>query len=71
MTEVVEKGLRKIGITVSKPILAMLCVIFGIIVIAWQESLNIIVGLFFIIEGVLLLTDYLELRKQRQPPLTQ
>lgn len=71
LTEVVEKGLRKIGITVSKPILAMLCVIFGIIVIAWQESLNIIVGLFFIIEGVLLLTDYLELRKQRQPPLTQ
>jgi len=71
LTEVVEKGLKKIGITVSKPILAMLCVIFGIIVIAWQESLNIIVGLFFIIEGVLLLTDYLELRKQRQPSSTQ
>lgn len=65
MTEVVEKGLRKIGITVSKPVLAILCIIFGIIVIAWKESINIIVGLFLIIEGALLLTDYLELKKQQ------
>ncbi len=68
MTEVVEKGLKKIGITVSKPLLAMLCIIFGIIVIAWKESLNIIVGLFLIIEGVLLLTDYLEIKKQQPTP---
>ena len=46
MTEVVEKGLKKIGITVSKPVLAILCIIFGIIVIAWRESLNLIVGIF-------------------------
>jgi len=67
LTEVVEKGLRKIGITVSKPVLTILCIIFGIIVIVWKESLNLIVGLFLIIEGVLLLTDYLEIRKQQQP----
>ncbi|MCK4313681.1 hypothetical protein KAW04_02830 [Candidatus Bathyarchaeota archaeon] len=67
MTEVVEKGLKKIGVTVSKPILAILCLIFGVVVIAWKESLNLIVGLFLIIEGLLLLTDYLELKKQ-QPP---
>ena len=65
MTEVVEKGLQKIGITVSKPVLAILCVIFGIIIIAWRESLNLIVGIFLIIEGVLLLGDYLELRRQQ------
>ncbi|MEM2972128.1 MAG: hypothetical protein QW270_06895 [Candidatus Bathyarchaeia archaeon] len=65
MTEVVEKGLKKIGITISKPALAILCIIFGLIVIVWQESLNLIVGLFLIIEGVLLLTEYLELRKQQ------
>jgi uncharacterized membrane protein HdeD (DUF308 family) len=68
LTEVVEKGLKKIGITVSKPVLAIICVIFGIIVIAWKESLNLIVGIFFIIEGVLMLTEYLELRKQQSPP---
>jgi uncharacterized membrane protein HdeD (DUF308 family) len=69
LTEAVEKGLKKIGITVSKPILAILCIVFGIIVIAWKESLNLIVGLFLIIEGVLLLTDYLEIKKQQPPPL--
>jgi uncharacterized membrane protein HdeD (DUF308 family) len=68
MTEVVEEGLKKIGITVSKPVLAILCIIFGIIVMAWKESLNYIVGIFFIIEGVLLLTEYLELRRQQPAP---
>ncbi|MEM3581040.1 MAG: hypothetical protein QXH40_01885 [Candidatus Bathyarchaeia archaeon] len=68
MTEVVEKGLRKIGITVSKPVLAIICIIFGIIVIAWKESLNLIVGIFLIIEGVLMITEYLELKRQQPPP---
>jgi len=33
LTEIVEEGLKKIGITISKPLLAILCIIFGIIVI--------------------------------------
>lgn len=66
MTEVVEKGLKKIGITMSKPLLAVLCIIFGILVIVVPASLGIIVGIFLIIEGVLLLTDYLEIQRQQQ-----
>jgi uncharacterized membrane protein HdeD (DUF308 family) len=68
MTEVVEKGLKKIGITVSKPLLAILCIIFGIIVIVWPELVGIIIGIFLIIEGCLLLTEYLELQRQQPPP---
>ena len=64
MTEAVEKGLKKIGITVSKPILAIICIIFGILVIAFEDLLQWIVGLFLIIQGILILTDYLELRKK-------
>lgn len=64
MAEAVEKGLRKIGITVSKPILATICIIFGFLVIAFKDLLQWIVGLFLIIQGILILTDYLELRKQ-------
>ena len=66
MTEAVEKGLKKIGITVSKPALAALCILFGITVILWKESLNIVIGVFLIAEGFLLLTDYAELRKQQR-----
>ncbi len=62
MSKAVEKGLRKIGITVSKPILAMICIIFGVLVIAFEDLLQWIVGLFLIIQGILLLTDYFELR---------
>lgn len=63
MTEVVEKGLRKMGITVSKPLLAIICIIFGILVIVFEDLLQWIVGLFLIIQGILVLTDYLELRR--------
>jgi len=63
MTKVVEKGLRKMGITVSKPVLAIICIVFGILVIVFEDLLQWIVGLFLIIQGVLVLTDYLELRK--------
>jgi len=73
MTEVVEKGLKKIGVTVSKPILAVICIIFGILVIVVPALLWIIVGVFFIVEGCLLLTEYFELQRQQrqQPPSTQ
>jgi len=60
----VEKGLKRIGITVSKPVLAIICIIFGVLVIVFPDLLEWIVGLFLIIQGVLLLTDYLELRSK-------
>ncbi|MCX8178008.1 MAG: DUF3096 domain-containing protein [Candidatus Bathyarchaeota archaeon] len=65
MSEAIEKGLKKIGITVSKPVLAIICIIFGILVIVMPELLSIIVGVFLLIQGVLILTDYLELQKQQ------
>jgi len=64
MVEAVEKQLKKIGITVSKPVLAVICIIFGVLVIVFPDLLEWIVGLFLIIQGILILTDYLELRKQ-------
>ena len=60
----VEKGLKRIGITVSKPVLAMICIVFGVLVIVFPDLLEWIVGLFLIIQGILLLTDYLELRSK-------
>ena len=63
MTEV-EKGLKKIGVTVSKPVLALIAIIFGILVIALPDLLQWIVGLYFIIQGLLLFLDYFELRRK-------
>jgi len=68
LTEVIDKGLKRIGITVSKPVLAILCIVFGIVVIVAPALLGFIVGIFLIIQGILLLTDFLELQKQQQPP---
>jgi len=70
LTDVADKGLKKMGITVSKPVLAVFCIIFGVIMIVFPGVLGLVVGIFLIIQGVLLLTDYMELKKQ-QPSRSQ
>jgi len=64
MADEVQKGLRKIGVTVSKPIMALVAIIFGILVIVFQDLLQWIVGLYFIIQGLLFFFDYFELRRK-------
>jgi len=65
MTGVVEKGFRKMGVTLSKPVLAIITLVFGLIVIFVPWSLNLIVGIYLIIQGVLLLTEYYELQSRQ------
>lgn len=80
MSDTVERGLRRIGITVSRPILAVICIIFGVLLIVFPDLAGIIIGIFLLIQGILLLTDYLEIRNQQPktyqtqpepPPTTQ
>lgn len=60
MADYVDKGLEKMGLSLSKPMLAVICLIFGIVVIVLPNLLVWIVGLFLIVQGILLLTDLLE-----------
>jgi len=64
MTEIVDKELRRFGVTLSKPILAAVAILFGFLVIIFPNFLAWIVGLFFIVQGILLLMDYYELRRR-------
>jgi uncharacterized membrane protein HdeD (DUF308 family) len=65
MTDVVEKGLKKMGVTISKPVLGILTLIFGILILAWEPILRWAVGIFLIIQGILLLTEYYELQSRQ------
>jgi len=60
VSEAVDKGLKRIGITVSKPILATICIVFGILLMVFPDLLQLTVGLFLLIPGILMLTEYLE-----------
>ncbi len=60
MTDVVDKGLKKAGISVSRPVLAVICIIFGIILFIVPQLVGYIIGLFLLIQGILLLVDYME-----------
>jgi uncharacterized membrane protein HdeD (DUF308 family) len=64
MTEVMDKGLQKLGVTVSKPILALITILFGILVIVFPDFLPILVGIYFLVQGILLLIDYYEMRRR-------
>lgn len=68
MTDVVEKELKKIGITLSKPVLAAICIIFGIVLIIFPPLVAYIIGIFLIIQGILLITEYMEMQRQQSPP---
>ncbi len=62
MTEVVERGLRKIGVTLSKPVLGIVTIIFGLLIIILPlDFLKWIIGIFLIVQGALLLSEYYEL----------
>ncbi len=65
MTEIIDGELKKMGVTISKPMLAVICIIFGIMVILFPNLLVWMVGLFLVIQGALLLTDYLEQERRR------
>ena len=39
MADYVDSGLNKIGIKISKPMLAIICIIFGIMVILFPDLL--------------------------------
>ena len=58
MTERIEKALKRIGVEVSKPVHALVTILFGIFVWTLPQFLSFLVGAYFIIQGILLLIDY-------------
>jgi len=64
LADVVERSLRRIGITVSRQVLGIVAIIFGVLIIIYPPLLSYLIAIFLIIEGILLLTDYLEKRHQ-------
>jgi uncharacterized membrane protein HdeD (DUF308 family) len=64
MTRENENGLGKIGFKVTTPIMAFMAILFGILVIVFKDLLPWIVGLYFIIQGLLFLIESFEHRRQ-------
>jgi len=64
VADYVDKGLRRIGVSFSKPVLAAMCIIFGFMVILLPSLLVWTVGLFLVCQGALLVADYFEDQRQ-------
>ena len=73
MTDTVERSLRRLGITVSRLMLGVIATSLAYYSLFFHIRLALIlIDAFLIIEGILLLVDYLELRSQNDGnlPLT-
>jgi uncharacterized membrane protein HdeD (DUF308 family) len=63
MAKIVDENLRKIGLHVSKPLLAVICIIFGVLLLIWPNMVGIIIGVFLLVQGLLVLLEYYNNRK--------
>jgi hypothetical protein len=64
----IDQGLRKAGINVSTPVLAVICLIFGVLLLIFPFLVGYIIGIFLLIQGILLLVNYMENNRQNNPP---
>ncbi|MCL2135015.1 MAG: hypothetical protein FWH37_05610 [Candidatus Bathyarchaeota archaeon] len=58
MSDIVDRGLKKAGIHVSKPILAVICVIFGLALFIFPELVGYLIGVFLLVQGIIFLVEY-------------
>ena len=58
MTEAVDRSLKKLGITLTKPALAVVFIVFSILIFVFPQLVGYIVALFMLVEGILILVDY-------------
>jgi uncharacterized membrane protein HdeD (DUF308 family) len=63
MANMVNDNLKKIGLYVTKPVLALICIIFGILLLIWPDMVGIIIGIFLLVQGLLILLEYYNNRK--------
>ena len=58
MSQEMENVLKRIGVTITKPVHALITILFGIFVWLIPQFLSFLLGSYFIISGILLLIDY-------------
>jgi uncharacterized membrane protein HdeD (DUF308 family) len=58
MANIVDDSLKKIGLHVTKPVLAIICIIFGILLLIFPDMVGIIIGIFLLVQGILILLEY-------------
>jgi multisubunit Na+/H+ antiporter MnhC subunit len=64
----IDRGLRKAGINVSTPVLAVICLVFGVLLLVFPYLVGYIIGIFLLIQGILLLVNYMEAKRENPPP---
>jgi hypothetical protein len=70
----IDQGVWKTSINVSTPVLAVICLVFGVLLLVFPQLVGYIIGIFLLIQGILLLVNYMENRqntkaaKRAEPP---
>ena len=71
MAEVIRRELKRIGVSVSKTALGIICIIFGVLFIVFPFLLAGIVGLFLLVDGIIVLIELEKKASETQPTETK
>ena len=71
MAEAIRRELKRIGITLSKTALGIICIVFGVLFIVFPFLLAWIVGLFLLVDGIIVLTEVERKAAEPQPKETE
>jgi len=63
VAKIVDEALKKMGFHVSKLVLAVICIVFGVVLLIWPEFVGIIIGVFLLVQGILILVEHYSNKK--------
>ncbi len=66
MADYIDKGFRTLGIAISKPTLAAVCMICGLAVLLFPAVLVWIAGLGLVLQGIFILASCFELKRPEE-----
>ncbi|MDR2720097.1 MAG: hypothetical protein LBC03_04780 [Nitrososphaerota archaeon] len=58
MSDIIDKGLKKAGLNIPKPVLAALCILFGILLFILPELASYMIGAFLLYTAIVLLIEH-------------
>ena len=67
LSDIIDKGLKKAGLNIPKPVLAALCILFGILLFIIPELVSYLLGAFLLYTAIVLLIEHYDNSGRKKP----
>ena len=67
LSDIIDKGLKKAGLNIPKQILAIICIVVGLLVIFVPTLVGFMIGAFLLYTAIVLLIEYYDSNNHKKP----